>query len=207
MKLKRTELQARRTLFKRATLPQKKKSRDVIDTVLNNWDYAWKNADWGVKDIAREEESRQFSAYNNQAELEEYVEAAGFRVFKDSRIVDLLVALQEVQLDDTKSRQQQEQARKSIETILNAAKKIVGRRHKELSSQEARKTKNEAASRSKAVNRLLKKYDKLTQFYGDPKQALKQVITDFMDSSRIKDIHQKTQIIKNFKNRIARKGH
>jgi len=73
-----------------------------------------------------------------------------------------------------------------------------------------RDSKNEAAARSKALTRWVKKFEAYHATFGDPQQAYRQTLTEFNESPRIKDVKLKAlirqKLVSKLRPRIAGEG-
>lgn len=120
----------------RPGFPSLQKLEDPFDKAVKDIDYIQQTVTWTLKEEARKEKVVQLVRFHDWTGLKQYVAAAGFRVFKDPHVVDTLIALQDVQADDEKLKEQRKQAKQSIEEILTAAKEFGRGRVKTLTKEE-----------------------------------------------------------------------
>lgn len=108
----------------RPLFPSLQKLEDPLDRAMKDIDYIQQTVTRTLKEEARKEKVAQRARFHDWPGLKQYVAAAGFRAFKDPRVVDKLIALQDVQADDEKPKVQRQQAKQSIEEIWRAAKEF-----------------------------------------------------------------------------------
>ena len=176
-RVKRKELKTQRKLFVGNPPPEQKKPRiltpaitipvpttdgrlrqrtvapaleDPTDKASKHIDFIWKSVEWGLQEAVRKEKLQEYENFTDLEGLIRYVTAGGFRAFRNPKVIETLIALQEV-VTSAKSKAEREQARREIETLLNAAKVLVQGRRPELTEKErkARKrTSNTAAKQA-----------------------------------------------------------
>jgi len=137
--------------------------------------------------------------YARREDLRERMEAGDEEAFITAAREGLIT---EREIQNLQRRGKLELLREMGEAISN----IGSGRIKGLSLEEERRSKRAAISRSKALKRLLKKYEKWKQHYKDTKRAYQQTVEDFKETPRIKDSHQKKLILQKFREHVESEG-
>jgi hypothetical protein len=190
--VKRKERLAQRQVFIETPYPQKKKPRtlvpavriptatpdgrirqrtltqplvDPVDKILKDLDHMWKVIDRTWKEERRKERLQELEQFHNWEGMKRYVEVGGFRAFRNPKVIETLIALQDVEADDTKPRTEREQARQGIETLLKAAKELGSGKRAELTREERKARKRASDTIAKQDQRRLEYAEKAKEKY------------------------------------------